>query len=182
VAHLRTAVVALALVFAAGERDAGAYELRGYEWPGDEITYWVAAPEYRDELAYGAAAWNRAKVGIVFRVAESRRKAQVLVTRGTLDCGGSAWAGYYGPDVQTRVTLDTGCPDRRLTALVATHELGHVLGLGHEPKVCALLNPTADLSGTPSRCSPRPLRVWYLSPLRRDDIRGARARYRDDEK
>jgi hypothetical protein len=174
-------VVALVLVESALVRDAGAYEARGYEWPGPEVTYWVAAREFRDEATYGAKAWNRAKVGVEFTPAESRRDADVLVTRGDLNCGGSAWAGYYGPGVQTRITLGTGCPDRRLTALIATHEFGHVLGLGHELEVCALMNTTSDRTGTPNRCNARPLRVWYTSPLRRDDIRGARSRYRDDQ-
>jgi len=55
-----------------------------------------------------------------------------------------------------------------------------VLGLGHERRTCALMNPSADLaSGTPSRCERRPLSFWVSRPLRADDIAGARSLYRD---
>jgi hypothetical protein len=35
--------------------------------------------------------------------------------------------------------------------LIAAHELGHVLGLDHEHRSCALMNPVL-LDGTPNRC------------------------------
>src|ERR1700742_4305958 len=78
---------------------APGYVERGYVWPGPSIKYWVASPGYRKPTLYAARAWNRARVGVVFRRARSRGTADVIVSRGRMICGGSAFAGYYGPAV-----------------------------------------------------------------------------------
>jgi PKD repeat protein len=58
-------------------------------------------------------------------------------------------------------------------ARVTVHELGHVLGLGHELHVCATMNP--DLG---SQCHPpHPWMGLCPDPLQPDDIRGAVALY-----
>ena len=72
--------------------------------------------------------------------------------------------------------IGVGCGEG-LAILTLTHELGHVLGLGHERRRCALMNPYADRSGTPNRCGRHSLKFWVKKPLRRDDVRGARALY-----
>ena len=56
-------------------------------------------------------------------------------------------------------------------------ELGHILGLGHEKRKCAIMNPAFDNSGTPNHCNAHPLSFWLAHPLRGDDIRGAKSLY-----
>jgi hypothetical protein len=57
------------------------------------------------------------------------------------------------------------------------HEFGHVLGLDHENRRCARMNPEFDNTGTPSSCEEHPLSYWLAHPLTRDDVRGLRAIY-----
>lgn len=58
-------------------------------------------------------------------------------------------------------------------ARIAVHELGHVLGLGHEPHTCAVMNAAFG-----SAChAPHPWIGLCADPLQPDDIRGADALY-----
>ena len=126
-------------------------------------------------------AWNRARVGVRFRRVPAGR-ARVIFGyshaggSGRYRCEGVAGgtgAGYPSPFVPLYVTVLRSCRSRALRRLTAVHELGHVLGLGHETRRCALMNPTGDVNTLlPSLC-PRGTKV--PAP---DDIRGARALYR----
>lgn len=157
---------------------AGAYELAGRPWPGGKITWYGGLGPQNDEAARAAKAWNRLGLGVNFVRTSSKRKADVRVGYGNSGCGGVALVGYTGRTVQSTVRVGRDCSDG-LTLLTVAHELGHVLGLGHETSTCALMNPSADArSGTPSRCRTRPLSFWVGKPLRGDDIAGARVLYR----
>jgi hypothetical protein len=57
-------------------------------------------------------------------------------------------------------------------ALVVAHELGHVLGLDHEDRVCATMNKYID-DGHPENCPAPPDGEWVCRLLRADDVRGA---------
>jgi hypothetical protein len=77
----------------------------------------------------------------------------------------------YGAKIGIRNGLD-----RYTMALVVAHELGHVLGLGHEMHVCATMNPTLVVDH-PEHCPAPPRGMWVCRLLRADDVRGAVSLY-----
>ena len=172
---LITTALAVA-VLAATAPSASAFERAGRPWPGGRITYYTAADGYASSVDRAARIWNRASTGVKF-VKASRREAQVVLDYGGRRCEGAAYAGYIGRRRQSPVQLGAGC-GKSLIVLTAVHELGHVLGLGHESGRCARMNPGFDGSGTPNRCTRRPLEYWLDHPVVGDDLRGARALYR----
>lgn len=180
--HRRAPVALLACLLtiaaaAALAPTAGAYQLAGRRWPAGKITWYSGLGGQTGDASRAAGAWNRLGLGVTFVRTASKSKADVRVGYRQRGCGGLALVGYTGRTVQSIVRVGRGCSDG-LTLLTVAHELGHVLGLGHENSACALMNPSADAgSGTPSRCRTRPLSFWVGKPLRADDIAGARALY-----
>jgi hypothetical protein len=164
-------LAALAWGFAA-ER-AEAYVIGGNPWPGKRVTYNSTGPRSGKLLVDRAArVWNRARVGVRFKRSSSGR-ADVIVSGVTGACHGQAYMGYPGERASWLYVAP--CPSR-LMVLVMAHEFGHVLGLDHEMRRCALMNYGVDTgTGTPSRCRRHPLSYWMQHPLTADDIRGARA-------
>ena len=150
-----------------------AYVIGGEPWPGPTITYHTNAGHYAKAVDRAAEMWNSANVGITFQRA-SAEDAQVIVRYGGKPCRG--WA-IVGSASDSRMRLGRKCNTDHI-ALVAVHEFGHVLGLGHELTRCARMNPNVDhKTATPDHCPKHPQSYWLKHPLRGDDIRGARALY-----
>jgi hypothetical protein len=167
-------VLALALAAAASAAPAQAYVVGGRPWPGATVTYYSAASAYSGAVDRAARMINRAGVGVRLRRA-SRLNADVTVVYGGARCAGAAFVGFQRLREDT-LLLGRGC-SRGLVTLTAVHEFGHVLGLDHENRACARMNPTFDGSGTPTHCAERRLSWWLAHPLTRDDLRGLRRLY-----
>jgi PKD domain/Matrixin len=180
---VRAGLAVLAAIAAVGcvAEPASAYRFAGERWPNKTISVGSNAPLYNSAVRTAIRAWNRARVGVRFKRAPAERARVIFSYSGGGGSGrygcegvaGGAGVGYPSPFVPMYVTVLRSCRSRALRRLTAVHELGHVLGLGHETRRCALMNPTGDVNTMlPSLC-PRGARL----PAR-DDIRGARALYR----
>ncbi|MBA2419935.1 MAG: matrixin family metalloprotease [Thermoleophilaceae bacterium] len=157
------------------------------------IRYYNAAPRSAEFVDRAVRAWNRALVGSHFR-AVPRRDARVVIraARPSERCGGLARIRgartsrrrdtllRYGYHTSAVVTLGEICPPA-VRALVATHELGHVLGLNHERRRCSVMSPKGEVvNGTLNPypgCSPDLWAMLTRELVTDSDLRAARALY-----
>jgi hypothetical protein len=188
---LLAAGLAATFIALAAAPSADAYRLGGKRWPGRTITYHNSATRYAWSVNQAIAAWNASGARIRF-VRASRKRAKLLIKVGrphvTGHEAGSADLGYVGCTyyvnrrcVRPRKGLVTLSPgwDRWTMLHVAAHELGHILGLDHEDRRCAVMNSLGNAAGG-LRCLPgmgvMPGR-WRCRVIELDDIRGAVRRY-----
>src|SRR5436305_7921427 len=165
------------LLLLAASATAQAYFKEGSRWPARTITYYASA--YRKSADRAAKTWNDANVGVTLKRLSSKSKANFVIRydSSVKACEGVSLVGYQGRGVQTWIDLGRGC-DREFMIFTATHEMGHILGLGHETHRCARMNPSADFpSGTPGDCHYHSRSYWLGHLLKGDDVRGARALY-----
>lgn len=161
--HIAVWVVALVAV-AAVAAPAQGYRLAGHRWPTRTIRYHNATA-YKDAVRAGVQAWNASGARVRFRET-TRGKAGLQIRYSGSGCGGSGSVGRrvnYHPTV----FLGRGCESSSMP-LIATHELGHILGLSHEDRRCATMSSAVGL-----RCPRVPLYMWRCRLLEADDVRGA---------
>jgi hypothetical protein len=150
---------------------AGAYRLEGGRWPQAVITYYNEVSAYNWAVDTAAYAWNTSGARVQF-LKSSRRNAKVLLgIRWFRMAGDASVQQVNGRFVSAQVGIKSG-QDRYTMALVVAHELGHVLGLDHELRLCATMNPVM-VNYRPSRCPAVPAGTWVCRLLRADDVRGA---------
>ena len=164
-------------------RANAAFERAGWVWPTRRITYHVAARADAGAVRAAVRKWNRSGVRLRF-VQVPRRRARVVIRywpqTGCVPGGvtGTSYDQSTGRPVRAEVRISRPYPtnvacSRWAITMVVAHELGHVLGLAHETRRCALMNPTL-VTLSPERCIP-PLEPWRwrCRVLERDDVRGA---------
>jgi hypothetical protein len=159
---------------------AHAYSVEGKPWPRGQVLYYNAAPDQAWAVQRGVAAWNASGANVRF-VAVSPAQAQLTIRElPRSDCAprdvsvsGEATVGYARGATVWLSKLDTASRKCNAYASAETvaHELGHVLGLGHESRGCATMNPSGSFRG-PTLCA-GPAWTWDCGLLHRDDIEGA---------
>ncbi len=165
------AILVVTLVAVALPSAAGAYQLEGGRWPTPTITYFNEVPAYAWAVDSAAYAWNTSGARVRF-LKGSRRDAKVLVGIRWFKAAGDANVQRSkGHFVTAKVGIQSG-QDRYTMALVVAHELGHVLGLDHEDRVCATMNSHL-VEGHTEYCPAAPQGMWVCRLLRADDVRGA---------
>lgn len=154
-------IVLVALVALPMLLPATAHAGDGKRWPGRTITYYDATRD-KDSVRKAVLAWNRTGARIAFRRTFNRRAANIVIRNSRKvprGCGtGLATLGYLGRGRQGYVNIlhgtardGQGCAWPGQTFVVA-HELGHVLGLDHDDRACAVMNSSHTGGIAASRC------------------------------
>jgi hypothetical protein len=166
---------------AGGAKAHTAFRLAGWYWRSGRITYYNAARRSGWAVEQAVKAWNRSGARVKF-VAVRRSRARLLIRyHRSRACLPFAYAQpMYDPSRRVaRAVVVIPRPHARNSfcsrwgqALIVTHELGHVLGLGHESRRCATMNPSTT-GLIPGECRLQPEWRWHCGLLEADDVRGA---------
>jgi hypothetical protein len=174
-AKLSPVLILLALLAPAG---AAAYSIQeGAPKDGRVVTYYNGVSEHDWAVKRAARAWNRSGARVEF-VPGSENEAELVIEGGSQGLSGHASSTFRSGGPQpgdSKVTLPSPSGEREQrfsVALIAAHELGHVVGLNHEDTGCATMNSTIT-AAAPKRCEQPPAGQWRCGLLEEDDIQGA---------
>ncbi len=186
---LALAVVGAAMLVGPGAASAFNFQHPKYWWAGHpaKITYFNEAKRQAKEVRKAVSIWNSSGIKARFVKVNSKRRAKLVIIPHKGSCGsGLANVNFSTPTggLATKATIDfTTEPSKQCSQVVTTvlaHELGHVLGLGHENRRCAVMNSLNTALSTdwigPIHCRTPP-GTWYCRVLSPDDLRGARKLY-----
>lgn len=170
------ALLAASLTLSPG---ASAYRAEGRAWPSGVVPYYNAAADQAWSVAQAVNVWNTSGARIRFVAVPLERAKLVIRSTGRTTCAKAhATVGHVARAtvwIWRSGAAASDC-DPYWTTSALTHELGHVLGLGHEERGCAAMNPSGSRLG-PSSCTRAEPWQWRCRLLEHDDVAGAVALY-----
>jgi hypothetical protein len=173
---MRRLLVLAALVLVVPEA-ANAFVFAGRPWPNHRVTYYNTVTSRDWAVKKAVAAWNTSGADVRF-VPAAAGSADVRIQLGPVPTGNCGFA-TYGDQGGAHVNLVGGliCGSSGIAVEIIAHELGHILGLGHEFHKCALMNVTGGVLGLCHHLAPLGFSQYLCDPLQPDDIAGAVALY-----
>jgi hypothetical protein len=182
VRHAVSILLAACAVALLPAQPAEAYRLQPFRWYSHTLAYYDATGSYHAQVKDAARAWNRSGARVRL-VAVPRRSARVVVKLDRhLSSAGRASSPVRGGVASSAIVslrhdlrkgfLSPAAAESGITAVIA-HEFGHVLGLNHEDRRCALMNSVLW-----ARCKSAP-QYWQhrCRVLEADDVRGVIRRF-----
>jgi hypothetical protein len=160
--------------------DSGAYVADGQPWPGGVVRYYNAATDQAWAVKRAVDAWNTSGARVRL-VAVPAARADVRIEhfpRISCTINAEATIGYRRTAriwIFRRNDASPYC-NAYQAAEALVHEFGHVLGLGHETRGCAAMNPVGTIQG-PVLCPQAQPWQWRCRLLTTDDVAGAIALY-----
>ena len=156
---------------------ANAFVFAGRPWPNHRVTYYNAVASEDWAVKMAVQAWNTSGADVRF-VPASAGAAEVHIQLGPVPTGACGF-GTYGDQGGAHVNLAKAgvCGFGAIGVEIVAHELGHILGLGHEFHKCALMNVTGGVLGLCHHLPPIGFSQYLCDPLQPDDIAGAIALY-----
>lgn len=176
--RVRGAGVLAALLTCGAPATVDAYRVVAAEPPYSQpvVRYWVV-PALAPHVERAVGAIDRAGVGIRLVRVPTRAGANIVIGYNRrLRCIGTLGVGGVLRRDLGRALVAAGCAPQ-VTQWAVAHELGHALGLLHESRACATMNPVSlrFRRGVGTRqCG---IRDWIRGPYRLDDLRGLRRIY-----
>jgi hypothetical protein len=180
---MRRLLPCLLLCLCAGALSPGesrAWKTMGKRWESPTISYWVSDGRLEWPVEWGAYVWSASGANVRLVRAKSRPAAQVVfvakqIPEGSSEAGLTELKAYGNTIKSAYVGLRLSLDPYQL-ALVATHELGHVIGLDHDDRGCSIMNSWLAVDH-PFMCATPPNGKWWCRLLTANDVAGAIALY-----
>jgi hypothetical protein len=153
---------------------AEAYKRLNYRWPSKTITYYDATGKaYSKNVAAAADAWNKSGQKARWKkTSKSKARVQIRVNKNIPSAGLATYFGGQRGLIQIqpgmKKTGGSKAYGEWVATTIMTHEMGHIMGLDHETKKCAVMQPSIGI-GCPNAKNPWQFRCRVLEP---DDVRG----------